>query len=244
MPHIRLPAWSTMESTLLTFYVRLLSFLNKLFSTCFMNSVLQGLFATDLLRQMVEYQPQDDNRSFVNLPPHRSPLLTNGRGPKDVQQEWCEGLPVGDTFIRILERAWMMRDKKDRASMSPKCVPLFQPSCIPKFIPLRELLARLGKKYDQYLDVCPYFAYIRFTPFSKLLYLLSSANKMPTNFSSTSLIACEWKNLMYVFKKHAVAFIPEPFFRSLKKGNHLHPRPQTDSVLIQSHLRYPLNPIN
>lgn len=92
-----------------------------------MNSVLQGLFATDLLRRMVEFQSQNgdgsSSDSLLAIPsPSRSPLLTNGRGPKDAQQEWCEGLSVGDIFIRTLERAWTMRDKKDRANMSPKCV--------------------------------------------------------------------------------------------------------------------------
>ncbi|GJJ10549.1 hypothetical protein Clacol_004776 [Clathrus columnatus] len=101
-----------------------------------MNSVLQGFFATDILRQMVEFQSQNgDSHLPAVFSPRRSPLLTNRRGPEDVQQEWSGGLPVGDVFIQTLERAWMAQDKKERASLSPK-----------------ELLTHLGKKYDQYLD--------------------------------------------------------------------------------------------
>ncbi|KAF8506495.1 hypothetical protein BU17DRAFT_100714 [Hysterangium stoloniferum] len=103
-------------------------------NTCFMNSVLQGLFATELLEDLLEFGVRNDR--FIKLPPsHRSPLLVNGRGPKDVQKELVQQMPVGDIFILTLERAWRMRDNKERLSMSPK-----------------ELLSRLGMKYIQYLD--------------------------------------------------------------------------------------------
>ena len=93
----------------------------KITSTCFMNSVLQGLIATKLLEELVLFR--SPTQRFVQPSASRcSPLITNGRGPEGLQQEWVRGMSLGDVFIATLERAWRMRDAKDRSSMSPKLV--------------------------------------------------------------------------------------------------------------------------
>ncbi|KAF8503924.1 hypothetical protein JB92DRAFT_796461 [Gautieria morchelliformis] len=103
-------------------------------NTCFMNSVLQGLIATNLLEELVLFRPP--TQRFVQASAsRRSPLIANGRGPEGVQKDWVRGMAIGDVFLATLERAWRKREAKDRSSISPK-----------------ELLGRLGQKYDQYLD--------------------------------------------------------------------------------------------
>ena len=84
-----------------------------------MNSVLQGLIATNLLEELILFRP-------LRLPSVQpsafrlSPLIVNGRGPDDIHHEWVQGMAIGDVFLHTLERAWRMRDAKDRSSMSPK----------------------------------------------------------------------------------------------------------------------------
>lgn len=82
-----------------------------------MNSVLQGLVATPLLEAIIQFRLPEDLQCLAS---RRSPLLINGRGPKDVQQEWVKGMGLGDVFIDLMDRAWRVRDAKERSSMSPK----------------------------------------------------------------------------------------------------------------------------
>ncbi|KAG6379692.1 peptidase C19, ubiquitin carboxyl-terminal hydrolase 2 [Boletus reticuloceps] len=85
-------------------------------NTCFMNSVLQGLIATQHLQLAVHFQP-------VPLPLP----ITSRRSPTT--------LPIGDQLIAILRTAWDIQNNHKRENISP-----------------RDLLAAVGKKYDQYLD--------------------------------------------------------------------------------------------
>ncbi|KAI0371338.1 cysteine proteinase [Pilatotrama ljubarskyi] len=108
-------------------------------NTCFMNSTLQGLIATQPLRDLVFFQPvpaalQPPERSPILA--KRSPQLTNGHGLGGSDElEWTEGMPLGDIFTTIMRKAWGIQDAKRRESMSPK-----------------EILTTIGRKYDQYLD--------------------------------------------------------------------------------------------
>lgn len=109
-------------------------------NTCFMNSVLQGLIATPLLYNLVHFQPIPPSiQNATSTPPilsSRSPQLTNGhRLGGDYEKEWVEGMPLGDTFFRVMEKAWDIQNDRRRESMSPK-----------------DLLSAIGRKYDQYLD--------------------------------------------------------------------------------------------
>ncbi|KZS97203.1 cysteine proteinase [Sistotremastrum niveocremeum HHB9708] len=94
-------------------------------NTCFMNSVLQGLIATPRLEAIMNGDLPESSKS---------PALTNGRGGPN-EHEWTQGLALSDVFVTLMEKAWRIRDAKQRSNMSPK-----------------ELLTRLGAKYDQYLD--------------------------------------------------------------------------------------------
>ncbi|KAG1729714.1 peptidase C19, ubiquitin carboxyl-terminal hydrolase 2 [Suillus lakei] len=108
-------------------------------NTCFMNSVLQGLIATQHLSRLVLFQ---EIPLAVQLPApipvasHRSPELTNGHGlAGQYERPWAPGLPIGDRFVTLLRQSWAMQDDRQRNYLKPK-----------------ELLASLGQKYDQYLD--------------------------------------------------------------------------------------------
>lgn len=84
-----------------------------------MNSVLQGLVATELLEEVVLFR--SPSHHFVQPSVSRcSPLIVNGRGPEGLQQEWVRGMSLGDVFLATLQRAWRMRETKDRSSISPK----------------------------------------------------------------------------------------------------------------------------
>jgi ubiquitin carboxyl-terminal hydrolase 16/45 len=84
-----------------------------------MNSVVQGLIATDLLEELVLFR--SPSQPYVQpSASRRSPLVVNGRGPEDIQQEWVQGMAIGDAFLHTLERAWRMRDARDRSNMNPK----------------------------------------------------------------------------------------------------------------------------
>jgi len=66
----------------------------------------------------------------------RSPLLTNGHGiGGQFEQQHVEGMPLGDTFVATMQKAWEFQDSVKRQSMSPK-----------------EILTKIGVKYDQYQD--------------------------------------------------------------------------------------------
>ncbi|EIW55600.1 cysteine proteinase [Trametes versicolor FP-101664 SS1] len=108
-------------------------------NTCFMNSTLQGLIATQPLRDLVFFhpvstalQPAEGSRILAK----RSPQLTNGHGLGDSDElDWSEGMPLGDIFTTVMRKAWGIQDARRRETMSPK-----------------EVLTTIGRKYDQYLD--------------------------------------------------------------------------------------------
>ncbi|KAE9390317.1 peptidase C19, ubiquitin carboxyl-terminal hydrolase 2 [Gymnopus androsaceus JB14] len=108
-------------------------------NTCFMNSVLQGLIATRLLSQLIHFEPipeQVQRHSSALLASQRSPLLTNGHQLAGIyDQKWVNSMPIGDVFIGVMYRAWEAQRLRKRESQSP-----------------RQLLATLGRKYDQYQD--------------------------------------------------------------------------------------------
>ncbi|KAH9887258.1 hypothetical protein C8Q73DRAFT_713365 [Cubamyces lactineus] len=108
-------------------------------NTCFMNSTLQGLIATQPLRDLVLFQPVPPALQPADGLPilaKRSPQLTNGHGLGGSDElEWTEGMPLGDIFTTIMRKAWGIQDAKRRETMSPK-----------------EILTTIGRKYDQYLD--------------------------------------------------------------------------------------------
>ncbi|KLO05723.1 cysteine proteinase [Schizopora paradoxa] len=102
-------------------------------NTCFMNSVLQGLIATPMLYDLVRFKLPD---RYIPLASRRSPQLTNGHGNAgEFERKWEEGMPLGDIFVMLMNRAWATQEERQRINLSPK-----------------EILNRLGKKYDQYLD--------------------------------------------------------------------------------------------
>ncbi|KAJ3537217.1 hypothetical protein NMY22_g5682 [Coprinellus aureogranulatus] len=108
-------------------------------NTCFMNSVLQGLIATQLLSDLVHFAPIPQavqDRAPTLIAGQRSPQLTNGHnlsGP--YEKPWVNTMPIGDVFLSIMYKAWNAQARRERVSLSP-----------------RALLGALGKKYDQYLD--------------------------------------------------------------------------------------------
>ncbi|KIK28223.1 hypothetical protein PISMIDRAFT_673902 [Pisolithus microcarpus 441] len=108
-------------------------------NTCFMNSVLQGLIATQYLEQLATFKPIPlvvQSTTDTPVASHRSPELTNGHGVGgEFELPRTDGLAIGDTFIDLMLQAWSMQHDRDRNSLSP-----------------RELLTVLGQKYDQYLD--------------------------------------------------------------------------------------------
>jgi ubiquitin carboxyl-terminal hydrolase 16/45 len=63
-------------------------------------------------------------------------------------------MPLGDAFIRFLLRAWTIQDDRKREIATPKSVQTEQTIThswlTTRFT--REVLAILGRKYDQYLD--------------------------------------------------------------------------------------------
>ncbi|KAH7092876.1 peptidase C19, ubiquitin carboxyl-terminal hydrolase 2 [Auriculariales sp. MPI-PUGE-AT-0066] len=99
--------------------------LYNLGNSCFFNSVFQSLLATQAIESLVRDAAGNPSAA-------QSPALCNGRpagAPHDKR------LPISDTFLRMAQSAWNAQDNHLRQSMS-----------------LRELLMKLGQKYDQYLD--------------------------------------------------------------------------------------------
>ncbi|KAH9943555.1 cysteine proteinase [Amylocystis lapponica] len=104
-------------------------------NTCFMNSTLQGLMATELLHNLVNFAPISPGLQ-QSVVARRSPQLTNGHGVGGPhEQEWVEGMPLGDVFVGTLRKAWAIQEARRRESMSPK-----------------EILTTIGRKYEQYRD--------------------------------------------------------------------------------------------
>ncbi|KAG6894286.1 hypothetical protein C0992_006724 [Termitomyces sp. T32_za158] len=102
-------------------------------NTCFMNSVIQGLIATQLLSDLALFKPIQCQYNAVS---RKSPLLTNGHklGGQH-EQSWVDSMPIGDAFLDLMVRAWDSQMYQKRENLSPK-----------------PILAALGRKYDQYLD--------------------------------------------------------------------------------------------
>ncbi|OCB90513.1 cysteine proteinase [Sanghuangporus baumii] len=102
-------------------------------NTCFMNSVLQGLIATPMLVDIVRFSLPE---CYAPVSSRRSPQLTNAHGVGgEFEREREMGMPLGDTFVQLMLKAWNIQDERMRQSMSPK-----------------ELLQAIGAKFDQYLD--------------------------------------------------------------------------------------------
>ncbi|KAI9460768.1 peptidase C19, ubiquitin carboxyl-terminal hydrolase 2 [Boletus coccyginus] len=102
-------------------------------NTCFMNSVLQALVATHHLQRVVHFRPLPRP---LHIASRRSPALTNGHGlAREHDQPWTDALPIADQLIALLRTAWDIQNNRKPEHLSP-----------------RDLLATLGKKYDQYLD--------------------------------------------------------------------------------------------
>ncbi|KAH9926732.1 uncharacterized protein B0H18DRAFT_1005310 [Fomitopsis serialis] len=108
-------------------------------NTCFMNSTLQGLLATEPLHNLVKFQPLTPTLQSTfgsSIVAKRSPQLTNGHGlGGEYEHPWVEGMPLGDVFSDVMRKAWDIQEGRTRQNMSPK-----------------EVLFTIGKKYDQYLD--------------------------------------------------------------------------------------------
>ncbi|THH28444.1 hypothetical protein EUX98_g5736 [Antrodiella citrinella] len=108
-------------------------------NTCFMNSTLQGLIATQSLHDLVvsgHVNASLHDTAGSSITSRRSPLLTNGHGVGGQhEQARCEGMPLGDVWLDTMQRAWDVQDARKRESMSPK-----------------DVLTTIGSKYDQYQD--------------------------------------------------------------------------------------------
>ena len=51
----------------------------------------------------------------------RSPQLTNGHGRGGpAEKQWEQGMPLGDVFVSLMERAWKIQEERERVSMSPR----------------------------------------------------------------------------------------------------------------------------
>ncbi|KAG6860132.1 hypothetical protein C0995_015367 [Termitomyces sp. Mi166 len=106
-------------------------------NTCFMNSVLQGLIATQLFSDLALFKPISPSvQAQSNVISRKSPLLTNGHKLGDqYEQSWVDSMPIGDVFLDLMVKAWDSQAHQKRENLSPK-----------------PILAALGQKYDQYLD--------------------------------------------------------------------------------------------
>ena len=91
--------------------------------------------------------------SYAPVSSRRSPQLTNGHG---VGGEWecdgVDGMPLGDAFVQLMLKAWKAQDERARTTMMPRCVYFIGLLVYSLTSVRREVLARLGAKYDQYLD--------------------------------------------------------------------------------------------
>ncbi|KAG8708394.1 hypothetical protein FRC08_018920 [Ceratobasidium sp. 394] len=102
-------------------------------NNCFLNSTLQSLTATPLLRALLTFTPPPDLEHERDLNPARSPALTNNRGPPGVRRGWEPGMPICDAFLSFEDEAIDAR-QVGKSNLDP-----------------RELLGQIGAKYDQYL---------------------------------------------------------------------------------------------
>ena len=150
-------------------------------NTCFMNSVLQGvrpittenttlssstltfsiqLVASQDLYDLIHFDSNDQPFQTETSGPllaKRSPQLTNGHGlGGSADHEPVNSMPLGDAFVRFLLRAWTIQGERKREIGTPRSVLQIpnRVSTLPRLttLPHREVLAILGRKYDQYLD--------------------------------------------------------------------------------------------
>ena len=90
------------------------------------------LIATPLLRSLLTFEdlPPSLRATMSNsstagaIAAKRSPLLTNGRGG-EFAQERVRGMPLGDVFVALMEKAWDVQQRHRRESLSPKCAVCF-----------------------------------------------------------------------------------------------------------------------
>ena len=74
--------------------------------------------ATPMLADIVRFSLPN---SFRPISARRSPQLTNGHGlggPNEL--EWEQGMPLGDTFVILMYKAWKAQDERQKLTMSPK----------------------------------------------------------------------------------------------------------------------------
>lgn len=59
--------------------------------------------------------------SYYPITSRRSPQLTNGhgRGGED-EKEWESGMPLGDVFTAMMEKAWSYQEERRRQSLTPR----------------------------------------------------------------------------------------------------------------------------
>ncbi|KAF9653750.1 hypothetical protein BDM02DRAFT_1664442 [Thelephora ganbajun] len=95
-------------------------------NTCFMNSVLQGLVASQELYDLAHFDSNGQPFQTETSGPifaKRSPQLTNGHGfGGSTDREPVDSMPLGDTFVRFLLRAWAIRDDRKREIVTPKSI--------------------------------------------------------------------------------------------------------------------------
>ncbi|KAJ3559986.1 hypothetical protein NP233_g11128 [Leucocoprinus birnbaumii] len=111
---------------------------DRVFYYALFAGAISKLIATRLLTDLVQFDdiPEEtQEHSSTLLLSRRSPQLTNGHGlGGPYEKEWVD-MPIGDRFIEIMYKAWRIQSGRKRESLSPK-----------------DLLAAVGRKYDQYLD--------------------------------------------------------------------------------------------
>lgn len=121
---------------------------------------LTQLFATPLLHELlstgeISSHWRDSAGSPILL--RRSPLLTNGhRLGGQYEQAWVEGMPLGDIFLLVMQKAWRIQFTKRREDMSPKYVFTIHDlrfSLVSTLhCDIRDIQLTIGRKYDQYVS--------------------------------------------------------------------------------------------
>ena len=76
--------------------------------------------ATPMLVDIVRFSLPD---TYTPISSRRSPQLTNGHGVGgEAEHDWEKGMPLGDAFVQLLQKAWRIQDEKRRQSLSPRYV--------------------------------------------------------------------------------------------------------------------------
>lgn len=87
-----------------------------------MNCVLQGLIATKRLEDLVTFRVPNEFANPIEPASRLGPLLLSGREPHEREKD----MPVGGMFIAILEKAWAIRDAREKKDLSLRSTPLFE----------------------------------------------------------------------------------------------------------------------